>query len=175
MAKDIRNNLNAVKQRIDEQRATLKAELEELEAEKKAMGKGKKPSGTAYPSRANFNSPLTAEELTRKIANIETALELPYYADSEYRKFSIEFMEALTNKVAEILESNEQEIAATATAIIEAECRLKQLKTARENIFITASKLASGVGLHTVSAWILDYYPPEQLLKKYKEVCHSYD
>ena len=80
--------LTAIKKRIDEQRAELVKEKTKLEAEKAAIEKGKNTNGEAFSLKAIFNSS-TTEEIDRKIASINAALDLPYYADSEYRKLII--------------------------------------------------------------------------------------
>ena len=99
------NNLVTIKQRIDEQRAALKTELEKLETdlERKISGQSEKPNSLALDDVLNANKTETVEEISRKIANIKAALAMPYYADSEFRAASIAYMEEMTaNYTAEL-------------------------------------------------------------------------
>ena len=118
------NNLIAVKQRIDGQRATLKTELEKLEAEKEEIATGRyivKPSSFSFDEVIGLNKTTAIEEINRKIGNLKAALALPYYADSEYRAASIAYMETMTAKLATDINASDAAIEAARTAVEEAE------------------------------------------------------
>lgn len=171
---DILKDLTAAKKRIDKQKAELTKELNRLEAEKAATEQGKQPSGEAFSLNAIFNSNPTAEELARKIAGIKAALDLPYYADSEYRRLSIAYLEAVTEAEAADLEKNEREVEAAVKAIDAAKEHLEQLRKNREDIAAAASDKVASVGLSAVSYDMMDY-TPAYVLKKYKETCDKYN
>ena len=169
---DILKDLTAAKKRIDKQKNELTKELRKLETE--AAGQGEKPKAEAFSIDAIYNGTQTAAEINRKIASIKAALDLPYYADSEYRQLSIAYFEALAVAAAEDLNKKADEIEATKNAIAEAEERLEQLKKQSEDIKAAAAEKISDVGLFSVSYFIMDY-APEHAVNKYKTVCSKYD
>ena len=170
----ILKDLTAAKKRIDKQKAELTKELKKLEAEAAATEQGEKPKAEAFSITAIYNGTQTSEEINRKIASIKAALDLPYYADSEYRRLSIAYFEAVTEAEAAELEKNESEMEAAKTAIAEAEERLEKLKKQSEDIKAAAADKISDVGLIGVSYFMMDY-SPEYALNKYKQVCDRYN
>lgn len=171
---DILKDLTAAKKRIDKQKTELTKELKKLEAERAAAEQGEKPKGEAFSINAIYNGVQTSEEINRKIASITAALALPYYADSEYRRLSILYFEAVTEAEAAELEKNTNEIEAAKTAIAEAEERLENLKKQSDDIKAAAADKIGNVGLMGVSYFMMDY-SPEHALKKYKKVCEKYN
>ena len=171
---DILKDLTAAKKRIDKQKNELTKELTKLEAAASATEQGEKPAGEAFSISAILNGTQTSEEINRKIASIKAALDLPYYADSEYRKLSIAYFEAVTEAEAAELDKNANEMEAAKTAIAEAEERLEKLKKQSEDIKAAAAEKISDVGLIGVSYFMMDY-SPEYALEKYKKVCDRYN
>lgn len=169
----ILEELTAVKKRIDEQRAELAKEKAKLEAEKAAIEKGKNTNGEAFSLKAIFNSS-TAEEINRKIASIEAALNLPYYADSEYRRLSIIYLKAVTDTAAETVENNLKEIEAAKQTIEETKERLELLIKNRDDIGSATAELLDNVGLNCVSFYCMDYIPT-YAVRKYEELCSQYE
>ena len=159
-------NLTAAKKRIDNQKAELTKELTKLE--KELQGEGS-PSLDAL-----LNGTYTAEEINRRITTIKAALALPYYADSEYRKLSIAYLEAVTDTEEKNLESNAKEIEETIATIEAAQERLEQLRKNREDIASAAAELLSNVGLIDASNWCMDF-SPKYVLNKYKGLCGKYN
>lgn len=165
--------LTAEKKRIDKQRAELTKELTKLETEKAAAEQGKNTNGEAFSLKAIFNSS-TIEEIDRKIAGIKAALDLPYYADSEYRRLSIIYLQAVTDTEAANLESNAKEIEAAVKTIEEAKEHLELLRKNRMDIAAAAAELIEDVGLTKVSVYFMDY-SPAYIVDKYKELCSKYE
>lgn len=168
----ILKDLTKVKKRIDTEKAELRKKLAKLEADQAAQ-QSEKPD-KAFSIDAIFNSTRSSEENARLIANIKAALGLPYYADSEYRRLSIEYMEAVTDTEAVNLESNAKEIETAVNTIEEAKEHLEQLRKNREDIAAAAAELISNVGLYEVSADFMDY-SPAYILTKYKKLCEKYN
>ncbi len=168
------NNLIAIKQRIDGQRADLTSELEKLEAEKEriASGQTEKPSSLVLDDVLNLNKTETIEEINRKIANIKAALALPYYADSEYRAASLAYMEDMTTNYAAELKAKDAEIEAAETAIAEAEDHLTDVKNQRDAVSEAICGELNNVGLVGV---ISADYTPEYMLSKYQNICSKYN
>ncbi len=168
---DVLSSLTAAKKRIDKQRAELTKELTKLEKELQAEGN---PYGKAISFDALLNGTYTAEEINRRITNIKAALALPYYADSEYRRLSVEYLKAFTETEAENLESNEKEIEAAIKTIEETQERLEQLRKDRQDIVAAAAELLWGVGLNEASNWCMDY-TLAYVYQKYTDLVKKYD
>lgn len=166
-------DLTAAKKRIDKQKNELTKELKKLETEA-AAEQGEKPKAEAFSITAIYNGTQTAAEINRKIASIKAALELPYYADSEYRRVSIAYFEALAAETAADLDKKATEIEAAKNAIAEAEERLEQLYKQSEDVRAAAAEKISDVGLVGVSYFIMDY-APAHALNKYKKLCEKYN
>lgn len=168
------NSLVTIKQRIDEQRAALTDELNRLEAEKerKASGQSDKPNSLALDDVLNLNKTETMEEINRKIANIKAALDLPYYADSEFRAASIAYMEEMTANYTAELAAKDTEIEAAENAIAAAEDHLTAVKNQREDISSFVCGELNRVGLAGI---ISTDYTPEYMLSKYKSICSKYN
>lgn len=168
------NNLIAVKQRIDGQRATLAAELEKLEAEKAdiAAGRIEKPSSFALDDVIGLNKTTPIEELNRQIGNLKAALAQPYYADSEYRTASIAYMEAMTAKLATDLNASDVAIEAARTAVDEAEENLAKAKEHKEDL-----REAALIEMRTagITGEISSDYAPDYMLSKYMNICSKYN
>ena len=169
----ILERLTAEKKRIDEQRAELAKEKAKLEAEKAAIEKGQNTNSEAFSLEAVLNSD-TTEVIDRKLANINAALELPYYADREYRKLSIIYLQAVTDAAAENVESNLKEIEAAKKTIEETKERLELLVKNRDDIGTATAELLDNVGLNCVSFYCMDYLPT-YAVRKYKELCSKYE
>lgn len=169
----ILEKLKAEKARIDGQRAELAKEIAKLEAEKAAIEQGKNTNGEAFSLKAIFNS-TTTEEIDRKIASIKAALDLPYYADSEYRKLSIVYLQAVADTASENLESNLKEIEAAVKTIEETKERLELLRKNHDDIASAAAELMDNVGLNCVSFYCMDRRP-DYIVNKYKELCSKYE
>ena len=174
MQNDALNNLIVVKKRIDGQRTELTNELKRLEAEKEKIvaGYNEKPSGFTLADALNSNKTETIEEINRKITNIKKVLALPYYADSEYRKLSIAYMEEMTAYYAEKLKIKDTEIEEAENAIAEAEEHLEEVREQRENISSAVYGELSRVGLAGI---ISTSYTPKYMLDKYKLICSKYN
>lgn len=166
--KDVLKELTAAKKRIDKQKAELIKEKNKLEA-----AKGEQPNGEAFNLNAIFNSK-SREEINRKIASIDAALALPYYADSEYRRLSIEYMEVITAEAAGELAKKESEIETTEKAIEQAQERIEHLKKEKEDIRGAAADKADKIGLIIFSSEFLDY-SPDYIFRKYKNLCDKYN
>ena len=168
------NNLVTIKQRIDEQRAALKTELEKLETdlERKISGQSEKPNSLALDDVLNANKTETVEEISRKIANIKAALAMPYYADSEFRAASIAYMEEMTANYTAELAAKDTEIEAAENAIAAAEDHLTEVKNQREAITDFVSGELNRVGLAGI---ISTDYTPEYMLSKYQTICSKYN
>ena len=171
---EILKPLMAAKKRIDKQKTELEKELKRLEAEQQSEQKDEQQNGEAFSLDAILNGTLTSEEASRKISSIKAALDLPYYADGEYRSLSIAYFTAVTAEAAADLEQNESEMEAAERAIAEAQDRLEQLRKRREDIRSAAADKIGNVGLPGVSHFIMDY-SPEYTLEKYKKVCSKYN
>lgn len=176
MQNEILNNLMAVKQRIDGQRAELANELNRLEAKKvrAAAGQSEKPNSFSLEDVLNNDRAENIEEINRKIANIKAALALPYYADSEYRDLSIAYMEAITAAAAADLAKNDTEIEAAEKAVEEANENLVKVKEQRDDINEAVLTKVSDVGLGGVVPEAA-YCTPEHLLNRYKNLCSKYN
>ena len=85
--------------RIDGEKDKLRAELAEVEKEIKRRIDGK-PAITlgkfGFSKSADFY--YSDEEMARKRAKLKDALDIPYYADEEYRKYSLVYIELITSK-----------------------------------------------------------------------------
>lgn len=170
---DVLKELTTAKKKIDKQKDNLRAELKRLEAAKAAAESGTKPSGEAFSIMAVLNSN-TPEEINGKISNINAALALPYYADSEYRAASIAYMEFVAAEAAEELAAKESEIETTEKAIEQAQERIEHLRKEKEDIRGAAANKIDNVGLSTISSEFLDY-SPEYIVHKYKNLCSKYN
>ena len=175
MANEILNNLMSIKQRIDGQKAALKAELEKLEAEKGkiASGQYEKPSGFALEAVLSGN-PSTIEEINRKIASIKAALDLPYYADGEYRAASLVYMAAITKEAAADLAKGEAAVEAAAAAVAEAEEKRAAARMQADDFRTVLCGKLDNVGLWGFSH-NATYCTPERVLEKYTDLCNKYE
>ena len=169
---DILKDLTAAKKRIDKQKNELTKELRKLETE--AAGQGEKPKAEAFSIAAIYNGTQTAAEIDRKIASIKAALDLPYYADSEYRQLSIAYMEAVTANYAADLAQNEASIKAAENAVAAANENLAKAREHTEDIKAAVIDKINGVGLGGVIPEAV-HCPPDHLISKYKDLCSKYD
>ena len=131
---------------------------------------GEKPKG--FTLNAVMNSSRTAEENTRLIASIKEALELPYYADSEYRKLSIEYLEATAAETAAAFEKKRAEVEAAEKAVKEAQARLERLEEEKKDIISAAYNKCENVDMTGVSNnW--RSRPVDFIVRKYKKICRE--
>ena len=165
---NILKDLTKVKKRIDGEKAELKKKLTKLEAEQQS----EQPKGFTFSDV--MNSSRTNEENTRLIESIKTALNMPYYADSEYRKVSIEYLEATNAETAEALESNAAEIEAAKKAVEEAQERLKQAENAKAQIIQDTYNRFANVAIESVSKRV-NQLPFDYIIRKYKDICSKYN
>ena len=165
---NILKDLTKVKKRIDGEKAELKKKLTKLEAEQQS----EQPKGFTFSDV--MNSSRTNEENTRLIESIKTALNMPYYADSEYRKVSIEYLEATNAETAEALESNAAEIEAAKKAVEEAQERLKQAENATAQIIQDTYNRFANVAIESVSKRV-NQLPFDYIIRKYKDICSKYN
>ena len=160
--------LTKVKKRIDAEKAELKKKLGKLEAEQQS----EQPKGFTFNDVVN--STRTSEENSRIIESIKAALDMPYYADSEYRKLSIEYLEATAAETAEALERKAAEIEAAKKAAAEAQERLNQLEGEKNTILNETFNKFSFVDIENVSKR-LNQLPYDYIVRKYKELCSKYN
>lgn len=91
-----------VMKRIDNERETLRTELNEVgkEIERRKSGKPSIRIGKGgFIKTAEYY--LSDEELARKKYTLKQALELPYYADAEFREVSLVYLDLITKEAIE--------------------------------------------------------------------------
>ena len=160
--------LAKVKKRIAAEKADLKKQLEKLEAEQN----GEKPKG--FTLNAVMNSSRTTEENARLIESIKAALELPYYADSEYRRLSVEYLETTAAEAAAAFEKKKAEVEAAEKALAAAQAHLEHLKAEKENIIFDAKTKIENIDISGVSNnW--RSRPIDYVVRKYKNICSKYN
>ena len=176
MANEILNNLMSIKQRIDGQRAALAAELEKLEAEKEQIAAGhfEKPSGFVLEDVLAGNQTTPIAEINRKIGNIKAALDLPYYADGEYRTASLAYMTAMAEEATAEIAANDAAVEAAEAAVATAEANLAAAREQGEDIRSAMCDKLNNVGLWNF-AHNASYCTPERLLEKYTDICSKYN
>lgn len=85
--------------RIDGEKDKLRVELAavEKEIERRIAGKPSITLGKfGFSKSADFY--YSDEEIARKRAKLKNALDIPYYADEEYRKYSLAYIELITSE-----------------------------------------------------------------------------
>lgn len=94
--------VKAIMERIDTEKEKIRAEYEEVKSEIARRIDGK-PAITlgkfGFSKAADFY--MSDEELSRRANALKKALELPYYADAEYRECSLIYFELLVNESLE--------------------------------------------------------------------------
>lgn len=165
---EILKELTKAEKRIAAEKKDLKKELAKLEAEQQS----EKPKGFTLSNV--MQSSRTSEENTRLIESIRAALDLPYYADSEYRKLSIEFMEAVAEEAAAAYAKKQAELEEAEKAAKEAKERLERLEAEKNSIFWEATDtITKADNSGALKKW--RDRPISYIIGKYEELCSRYE
>lgn len=159
--------------RIDRQKKELTQELQKAEAELAAAKTGTAIAGFTLEEVLADNANETEVKLRNKINKIKAALGMPYYADAEYRKYSIIYLEAIVNEhLNERSEFNEK-FATLEYELNTIKNQIAQKDKERGVILDTFYNKTREIGLAQEfgGAWI---YGAAFLFNNYKELCEHY-
>ena len=164
-----------VMKRIDRAKENLRGEYNEVckEIERRISGKPSIRIGKAgFLKTAEYY--LSDEDLVRKRNQLKTALELPYYADEEYRECSLVYVELITNEAMEQYADLEKRREENYKKLIEYRRCVTELSTEHREIggAIATKYVAIGLGKFGRN---LIYGNPFSNYAEYKEHCKKYN
>lgn len=108
---DALKKVQEIVKRIEAEKEELRKELANTEAELYARTTGTtKSSGFNVKDILENDNNETVERLERKIAKLKNALSKPYYADAEFRKYSILYLNGELTEHQEEMDSVNAEI-----------------------------------------------------------------
>lgn len=172
---DALKKVQKIVKRIEEEKAELRKELEITEAELYARATGTtKASGFNIKTILENDNNETVALLERKIAKIKNALAKPYYADEEYRVYSILYLkgelpehQAERNGVTEEIKKLRHDLIVIPQEICELEKKRNAFidKFARKMIDIGLSSETECIAL----------YGAEHILDRYESKCDEYE
>ena len=167
--------VNEVLQRIEAKKAELKKELAKTEAELEARQTGATKAGSFdLESILNNDNNETTEKLKVKISKIKAALALPNYADADFRKYSIIYLEAAVEEHTAERAAINKEIAKLETELYNLPHTIREKEKERAVILDAFYKKTREIGVEAEFTG-LRLQGADSLLRDYKELCETYN
>ena len=167
--------LKEITKRIEKEKGELKAELESVEAELKVRASGTtKSSGFDIKDILENDNDETTEKLKNKAKKLKNALNKPNYADIEFRKYSLIYLEPIAEKCDAEVDNWNKKIKALEKEITNLKEEIRNIENhERPKSHFTLTEEARKIG-------ITDFYFPIHMSGKgrfevYKEECGKYD
>lgn len=167
--------LNEVIQRIEAKRAELARELAKTEAELEARKTGATKAGSfdLADILENDNNEVT-EKLKAKILKIKAALALPNYADADFRKYSIIYLEEVVEEHIAERKAHKEEIERLEKELYNLPHTISEKRNELGGILDRFCEKAANIGLTSEFSGIWTN-GATNLFAEYKKVCATYD
>lgn len=166
--------VNEAIKRIESKKEELKKELAKTKAELEARKAGTTKAGSFdLESILNNDNNEATEKLKAKILKIEKALALPNYADADFRKYSIIYLEAVVEEHAAERTAINNEIAELEKELYDLPRKIREKEKERGGILDKFSKKAHEIGVGGEFHGLL-LNRAECLFEDYKKTCETY-
>ena len=163
-----------VMKRIDKEKETVRTEYNEVckEIERRISGKPSIRIGKAgFLKTAEYY--LSDEELARKRNQLKLALEIPYYADEEYRECSLVYVELITQEAIEKYDDLAKRREANYEKLLEYRRGIEKLGNEHHDIGGEIAMKYLAIGLGKFSRNII-HGAPWSNFADYKKYCEQY-
>ena len=164
-----------VMKRIDKEKETLRTEFNEVgkEIERRNSGKPSIRIGkSGFIKTAEYY--LSDEELARKKYTLKQALELPYYADAEYREVSLVYIDLITKGAIEQYDDLEKRREANYEKLLEYRRGIEKLGNEHRDIGGAMASKYLAIGLGKFARGLIHGSPYSHYVD-YKNYCDKYE
>lgn len=171
----LQEKVQKIIKRIKGEKVELKKELNKIEnkLQERAMGTVNS-SGFDIKFVLGKDDNETAEILKNKAKKLKSALELPNYADAEFRKYSLIYlMEHLNEHSVEKKRLNE-ELAKLENEYYNLPQKMREIEGKRNNIIDGFARKMIEIGLSKETEGI-GLYGAEYIMSRYEERCKEYE
>ncbi len=173
----IADALKAVKAamaKVDEQKAVLQAELDAVLKEEERRREGKKSFTIGSLMNKDGICYVSDEELARKKFTLQDGLKIPYWADAEFRKCSLAYLELITEEARAEYDEHTKKRDENYQTLINYRKRRDELSSEHTDIGSKYANLWMNIGLTKFASGMI-HGAPWCNLSQYKEVCAKYE
>lgn len=166
--------VKAAMAKVDEQKAVLKTELDAVLKEEARRREGKKSFIIGSFMNKDSICYVSDEELARKRITLKEGLQIPYWADAEFRKCSLVYLELIIEESKKEYEANDKMREENYQTLINYRKRRDELSSMYTDIGAKYQKLFMDIGLSEFARGMI-HGAPWCHLGQYKDVCAKYE
>lgn len=166
--------VKAAMAKVDEQKAVLQAELDAVLKEEERRREGKKSFTIGSLMGKDNIHFISDEELARKRITLKEGLQIPYWADAEFRKSSLAYLELITEEARAEYDEHTKKRDENYQALIAYRKRRDELASEHIDIGSKYANLWMSIGLTKFASGMI-HGAPWCNLGEYKDVCAKYE